>query len=273
MTPGLFGTAIYQINILVSRNLAFYLNDAGATLLFMGNRLMEFPIGVFAIAVSTVVYPLIARHAVEGNPAAMAVDFRKGLRLILIINVPAAAGLAILSRPIVRLLYEHGRFTATDSRQLAVLVALFSIGMPFFSVVNLTVRAFYAVKDISTPVKVAAIDFCINVAVSLALMRWLGVAGLVLASTTAIIAQALLLQRALVRRLPEMKFGPLWPSLGRVVAAAGLMSAGVGVGHWWLGRLGMGERATDAIAVLGLIPAAIAAYAGLLWLFKIEGRD
>jgi len=273
MTPGLFGTAIYQINILVSRNLAFYLNDAGATLLFMGNRLMEFPIGVFAIAVSTVVYPLIARHAVEGNPAAMAVDFRKGLRLILIINVPAAAGLAILSRPIVRLLYEHGRFTATDSRQLAVLVALFSIGMPFFSVVNLTVRAFYAVKDISTPVKVAAIDFCINVAVSLALMRWLGVAGLVLASTTAIIAQTLLLQRALVRRLPEMKFGPLWPSLGRVVAAAGLMSAGVGVGHWWLGRLGMGERATDAIAVLGLIPAAIAAYAGLLWLFKIEGRD
>ena len=63
MVPGLFGTAIYQINILVSRLLAFSIDDASATLLFNGNRLMEFPIGVFAIAVSTVVYPLIARHA------------------------------------------------------------------------------------------------------------------------------------------------------------------------------------------------------------------
>ncbi len=273
MTPGLFGTAIYQINILVSRNLAFYLSDSGATLLFMGNRLMEFPIGVFAIAVSTVVYPLIARHAVQGNHAAMAEDFRKGLRLILIINVPAAAGLALLSGPIVRLLYQHGRFTGGDAGQLAILVALFSIGMPFFSVVNLTVRAFYAVKDIATPVKVAAIDFCINVALSLTLMRWFGVAGLVLASTTAIIAQTILLQVFLVRKLPQMAFSPLWPSLLKVLAATALMSAGV-AGCWRLiGLLGLGHRAIDAIAVVGLIPLAIAAYLGLLRLLRVEGRE
>jgi putative peptidoglycan lipid II flippase len=273
MTPGLFGTAIYQVNILVSRQFAFSVNDSGATLLFMGNRLMEFSIGVFAIAVSTVVYPRLARHAVEGNRHKMADDFRKGLRLIIIINVPAAAGLALLSGPIVRLLYERGHFTAADAHNLSIVVMLFCIGMPFFSVVNLTVRAFYAMKDIATPVKVAAIDFCINIVVSLTLMRLLGVPGLVLASTTAIIAQAVLLQRALVRRMPEMQFSPLWPSIAKVLGGTVAMACVVCGGWWALQHLGLGRRPTDAIAVGGLIPAGVGAYALLLWRLRIEGRD
>lgn len=271
MTPGLFGTAIYQINILVSRQLAFALNDSGATLLFMGNRLMELPIGVFAIAVSTVVYPLLARHATEKNHKNMAEDFRRGLRLIVTINIPAAVGLALLSRPIVELLYEHGHFNATDARNLANLVVLFSIGMPFFSIVNLTVRAFYAVKDIATPVRVAAIDFCINIVVSLSLMRWLGVPGLVIASTTAIIAQTLLLQRALVRRLPEMRFAPLWPTVAKVLGGTAVMVCVVGAGWWGLRALPIGERAVDAIAVAGLIPLGVAAYGLAIWRMRIEG--
>jgi putative peptidoglycan lipid II flippase len=273
MTPGLFGTAIYQVNILVSRQFAYSLNDSGATLLFMGNRLMEFSIGVFAIAVSTVVYPRLARHAVEGNRQKMAEDFRKGLRLIIIINVPAAAGLALLSRPIVGLLYERGHFTATDAHNLAVVVTLFCLGMPFFSVVNLTVRAFYAVKDIRTPVKVAAVDFCINIAVSLALMRWLGVPGLVLASTTAIVAQAILLQRALVRRLPEMHFAPLWPSIAKVLGGTLAMTGVVAAGWWALRVAALGRHATNALAVAALIPAGVGAYGLALWLLRIEGRD
>ena len=273
MTPGLFGTAIYQINILVSRQLAFFVSDSGPTLLFMGNRLMEFSIGVFAIAVSTVVYPRLARHAVEGNRRKMAEDFRKGLRLIIIIIGPAAAGLALLSGPIVRLLYERGHFTAADAHSLSVVVMLFSIGMPFFSVVNLTVRAFYAVKDIRTPVKVAAVDFCINIAVSLALMRWLGVPGLVMASTTAIIAQAILLQRALVRKLPEMHFAPLLPSIAKVLGGTAAMACVVCGGWWALQALALGRRATDAIAVAGLIPGGVGAYGLALWLLRIEGRD
>jgi putative peptidoglycan lipid II flippase len=272
MAPGLFGTAIYQINILVSRQLAFSLDDSGATLLFMGNRLMEFPIGVFAIAVSTVVYPLLARHATEGNPAKMAEDFRKGLRLIVIINIPAAVGLALLSRPIVRLLYEHGHFNALDARNLANLVTLFCIGMPFFSIVNLTVRAFYAVKDIATPVRVAAIDFCINVVISLTLMRWLGVPGLVIASTTAIIAQTVLLQRALVRKLPNMAFAPLWPTIAKVLGATAAMAGVVCAGWWALGALALGPRMTDALLVVVLIPVAMGAYGLGIWVLRIDGR-
>lgn len=279
MLPGLFGTAIYQINVTVSRLLAFSVNAAAITQLFNANRLMEFPIGVFAIAISTVVYPLIARHAVEGNRAAMAEDYRKGLRLILIINVPAAVGLALLGHPIVDFIYRHGRFTTEDAAFMAQLVALFAIGLPFFSVVSLTVRAFYAVKDTKTPVKVAAIDFFVNLILSVTLIhvfrnRWhWATGGLVVASTTAIILQTLLLQRALVRRLPGMTFAPLWPSVAKVMAATAVMGLAVRCGWVGLGRCGLGMRMRDAAAIFGLIPAAIGIYAALLWALRIEGRE
>lgn len=273
MTPGVFGTAIYQINIAVSRLLANNLSDSAVALYFNANRLMEFPLGVFAVAVSTVVYPLIARRAVENDMAAMAEEFRKGLRLILIINVPAAVGLVLLRTPIVYLIYRHGHFTPGDARAQAVLVALFAIGLPFFSVANLTIRGFYAVKDTATPVRIAAIDFCINVIVSLALMRPFGVRGLVVASTTAIIVQTVLLQRALVRKLPAMSFGPLAPTLAKVCLAAAAMGVGVAFGGRVVESLGLGPLATAALAVVGLIPAAIALYGALLWLLRIEGRE
>lgn len=273
MTPGLFGTAIYQINIFVSRQLAYSVDDAGAALVFMGNRLMELPIGVFAIAVSTVVYPLLARHATEGNRARMAEDFHKGLRLILVINVPAAAGLALLSTPIVRLLYQRGHFDGDSASKLAVVVALFCIGMPFFSIVNLTVRAFYALKDVKTPVRIAAIDFAVNLAVSLCLMRWLGVPGLVIASTVAIVVQTSLLGRALVRRMPEMHFAPLVPSLAKVLAATAVMSGVVWAGYRALEGAGLGPRAVQVASIAGLIPLAVAVYGAALWALRIEGRE
>lgn len=272
MAPGLFGTAIYQINIFVSRMLAFSLAVSTATLLFYANRLMELPIGVFAIAVSTVVYPLIARHAAEGKFAAMADDFRKGLRLILMINVPAAAGLALLGEPIVRLIYQHGAFTAQNTADMVPLLTLFVVGLPFFSVVNLTVRAFYAVKDTATPVKIAFVDFTINLALSLLLMRWLGAIGLVLASTIAIIVQTLLLQRALARKLPGMTFAPLWPSVGKVLAATLAMSVVVEAGWRGLEATGAGRR-VDLVAVAGLIPLGAVVYVAALWALRIEGRE
>lgn len=273
MAPGFFGSTIYQVNVYVAGVLAYAISDSAGTLLFYANRLMELPIGVFAIAVSTVVYPLIARHAVERKFTAMAEDYRKGIRLILVINVPAAAGLALLSEPIIRVLFQHGQFTPADTRAMAPLLALFAVGMPFFSVVNLTVRAFYAVKDTTTPVRVAVVDFVVNLALSLSLMRWLGAAGLVLASTTAIIVQTVLLKRALTRKLPEMKFSPLWPSVGKVVAATLAMSLLVGGGWRWLQGAGYGAHLRDGLALGGLIPLGMAVYAGALWALKIEGRE
>jgi putative peptidoglycan lipid II flippase len=272
MAPGFFGSAIYQVNIYVTNLLAYQINDSAATLMFYANRLMELPIGVFAIAVSTVVYPLLARHAVEGRFDTMAEDYRKGVRLILLINTPAAAGLALLCQPIVRVLFRHGHFTGADAHAMATLLALFVIGMPFFSVNNLTIRAFYSIKDTATPVKVAALDFTVNLVLSLLLMHWLGAAGLVIASTTAIIVHTVLLKRALGRRIPEMSFAPLVPTLGKIVAATAGMSAAAAAG-WWGVRAVASGRLADLLAVGVVIPLACVVYGGLLWALRIEGRD
>jgi putative peptidoglycan lipid II flippase len=151
---------------------------------------------------------------------------------------------------------------------MALLLSIMVIGLPFFSVVNLTVRAFYAVKDTKTPVRVAGVDFLINITVSLALIHWFGVVGIVLASTTAIVAQTYLLGRALVRRLPEMHFAPLIPTVAKVLGATAAMAAVV----WGGLNLLDGRRAASVIAVVTLVPLGISTYGVVLWLVRIEGR-
>jgi putative peptidoglycan lipid II flippase len=273
MAPGLLGTAIYQVNVYISRLFAFSVDESAATLLFYANRLMELPIGVFAIAVTTVVYPLIARHAAEGRVADLAADYRKGLRLILIINIPAAAGLVLLSEPIVRLLFQHGRFTAGHTAAMAPLLMLFAVGLPFFSIVSLTIRAFYALDDTRTPVLGAAASFVVNIGLAWGLKDRLGAPGLVLASTAAIIVQTVLLQQWLERRLPELRFGTLWPGVLKVLAATAAMGLLVWAGWRGLSVVGLGGVWRDLVAVGGLIPVAVAVYALLLWMLKIEGRE
>lgn len=273
MGPGFFGTAIYQVNILVGSYLALSINDHAATVMFYANRLMEFPIGVFAIAVSTVIYPLIARHAVEKRPDLMAADYHKGIRLILIINIPAAVGLALLSLPIIRLIYQHGNFDAEATASMTPLLTLFVVGMPFFSVVNLTVRVFYSMKDLATPVRVATIDFFVNLVLSVVLMRRYGAMGLVAASTLAIIVQTILLQRALLHKVPAMSLRPLGGSVTKILIGATAMGLGVAAGWAWLESTALKHRAQDLLAVFALIPAGMVVYGAALWLLRIEGRE
>jgi putative peptidoglycan lipid II flippase len=133
------------------------------------------------------------------------------------------------------------------------------------------VRAFYSVKDTATPVKIAALDFMVNLGLSLLLRHWLGATGLVLASTTAIIVQTLLLQRALAHRLPGLTFKPLWPDLFKILAATLGMAIIVGGAWHEIAGAGLGRRA-DWIAVFGLIPAGVLFYGSALWALRVEGR-
>jgi putative peptidoglycan lipid II flippase len=275
MTPGIVGLSIYQINFAVSRLLAFSLDDASATYLFSVNRLVELPQGVFAVAVSTVIFQLVARHAVEGNYAALAEDFRKGIRFILIINIPAAAGLALLSRPIVDFFFKHGKVTDLAAHNMGVLLALMVISIPFFSVTGLAVRTFYAIKDTKTPVKIAVVDFLVNIVVTVSLVFGfgLGVVGIAIAGTTAIMVQTFLLGSALSRRFPDLRLGQLTPTLVKVLAGTALMTAAVGLGWGVLSRLALAPQLRDAIAIFALIPAGAGVYAFAIWLLRIEGRE
>jgi putative peptidoglycan lipid II flippase len=273
MGPTVIGSAIYLINISVSRFIGLSLNDSAATVLNLATRLMELPIGVFTIAVATVVFPLIARHAAKGDWKSLATDYHKGLRLVLVINIPAAVGLALLAEPITRLLFEHGRFSAADTQLMVPVLAAYALGLPFISFTSLALRGFYALRDTATPVRAAALSFGVNIVLSVVLMRSLSTVGLALASTAAVMAQAVFLQWRLVRKDAGFAVRPLVPNLGKIALATLLMAGVVWAGARGVGGLGWAQRAGDFVVVLAVIPAGAALYGAALWALRIEGRE
>ncbi len=273
MGPTLIGSAIYLVNISVSRFIGLSLNDQAAAVLNWATRVMELPIGVFAAAIATVVFPLIARHAARSDWVKMGEDYHKGLRLVMIFNVPAAVGLMVLSEPIVRLLFQRGHFHAGDTALMTPILSAFALGLPFLSFVSVALRGFYALKDTATPVRAAALSFVVNLGLSLVLIRWFSTVGLALASTLAVLVQAWFLQTRLSRKLPGLGFAPLLPNLGKIILASAVMGGAVWGGRKLAAGLSLAPKAHDIVAIAGLIPLAMAVYGALLWLLKIEGRE
>jgi putative peptidoglycan lipid II flippase len=273
MGPTVIGSAIYLINISISRFVGLSLNDAAATVLNLATRLMELPIGVFTIAIATVIFPLIARHAAKEDWASLTADYHKGMRLVLVINIPAAIGLAILGEPIIRLLFQHGAFTAADTALMTPVLVAYAIGLPFISFSSLSLRAFYALRDTATPVRAAALSFVVNIGLSVLLMRWLSTVGLALASTVAVVAQAAFLQSRLVRKLDGFTALTLGPSLGKIAVGAGIMAGVVWLGARGVAMVGLPTKVADLLVVLAVIPLGAAVYGVALWLLRIEGRE
>ena len=273
MAPTVFGSAIHLINISVSRLVGLSLNDSAVAILNLATRLMELPIGVFTLAVSTVVFPLIARQAAAGEWDAFAASYRKGMRLILVINLPAAAGLALLAEPIVRVLFQRGQFGPADTAAMRPVLAIFAAGLPFLAFTTLVLRAFYAEKDTATPVRAAALSFIVNLGLSLILMgRW-GTLGLAVASNLALAVQAVHLQAILARRRPGLAFHHLRRDLGKILFATAAMAGVVWATHLVWQRLAPAGLVADAAGLAVTIGFAAGFYVALLWVLRLEGRE
>lgn len=273
MLPGLAGTAIFQINVLVSRLLAMGVDEAGVAILYLANRLMEFPLGIFTVAVATVIFPLLSRHSVRKDSGSFAAVYRKGLRLILLIALPAAAGIFLLSRPILGLLFEWGAFDSGDTALTVPVLAIYALTLPFYSIATFSTRGFHSVKNTSTPVRIAGVSFLVNLAFSLVLMNLFGVIGLALANLASIVFQSLLLQWRFVVLQGEIRLSELLPDAAKMAIATGAM----GVFLWSMeGRLqewAGGGKLGDATALGLLIPAGMGLYFATIWLLRVEGRQ
>lgn len=264
--PGIFGGAIFQINILVSRNLALFVSESATSLLYYANRLVELPVGVFAIAISTVIFPSLTASIAGKRMDEFARTYRKGILLCLLFAVPSAIGLGVLAPDIIGLLFERGLFTAEDTRATVPLIVVFAIGMPFYSFVSVETRAFYSLKDTRTPVRVAAVAFVVNVVLSVALMKAYGVLGLAIATNAAAVVQTILLHIALGRKNLDTSLKELGGDVARITAAAVLMGLLVAASAGWLAaRCGDG-LAGAGILVFASISVGVLAYFGALQL-------
>lgn len=268
--PGIFGAAVFQINIVVSRGLAFSVTDSAASLLYYANRLVELPVGVFAIAISTVIFPSLTAAIAGGRHEEFAQTYKRGILLCLLLALPSAVGLSVLAPEVVGLLFERGLFSAQDTAATVPLILVFAIGMPFYSFVAVETRAFYALKDTRTPVKAAVIAFVVNIVLSLGLMNFYGALGLAIATNTAAVVQTVILHLALSRKELDTSLRGLLGDVFKISGASLLMGLFVTASAGWLSaHCGSGTLGA-AILVSGSIVVGLIAYFGSLQIFGMK---
>ena len=270
--PGLVGAAIMQVNILVSRLLALWISAEAVSILYLANRLIELPLGIFAIAVTTVSFPDLSRHAAQDDMVGFSRSYQFAKRLILAITMPAAAGLIILAEPILHLLFSWGAFGRGDVAMTVPILVIFALGLPFYAWAAYTTRGFHALKDMRTPLRLAFLNFLFNIVLSLWLMQSLGMIGLAVANVGGIVVHCLLLERLLYATHPEIAEGRKFFGLAllKIGAATTLMAAMVLIAQWGLQSLipVSQPKLMSGILVIALIPAAIGSYVVLLRLLR-----
>jgi putative peptidoglycan lipid II flippase len=223
MGPGAIGLAATQVGIFVNTLLATTQGTGAVSWLTYAFRLMYLPIGLFGVSIATAVLPAVSRHATAGDVPAMRRTIARGLALMLMLNVPATAGLIVLATPIVQLLFERGRFLPADTAATANAVRLYAIGLAGYSAVRITSPAFYAIGESRTPAIVSGVVIIVNIVASLVLVQALGFAGLALGTSIAAMTNAALLLWRLRARLGGLEDRRLIATLARVSAAAAIM--------------------------------------------------
>ena len=166
MVPTLFGSSVAQVNLLLDTLIASFLIVGSQTWLGYSDRLLEFPLGVFGVALGTVILPSLSRHHVNIDHAGFSRALDWALRTTLLISIPAMLGLVLLSKPIVSTLFQHGRFTAYDVDMVSLSLAALSFGLPAFALVKVLAPAFYARQDTKTPVRAGVAAMLANMALN-----------------------------------------------------------------------------------------------------------
>ncbi|MFH1654513.1 MAG: murein biosynthesis integral membrane protein MurJ [Pseudomonadota bacterium] len=181
MIPSALGAAVYQVNVLVVTLLASFLPEGSISYLWFGDRLAEFPLGIFGIAIATAALPSLSDQASNRDMVSFRETINYSLRLSFLITIPAAVGLFILALPIVKLLFQRGKFNAATASATALTLQYFALKIPFVSAVRNLVPGFFALRDAKTPVYVSTAVVALNALVAFILMQYLSYAGLALA--------------------------------------------------------------------------------------------
>lgn len=271
MLPITFGIAISQLYILIDRVLASLLVVGSIAALNFGTKLIQLPVGLFVLALSTAVFPTLATWATEGREREVLETMRRALRIIVLTTVPAGVGLIILRYPVVQLLFERGAFDERATAMTASAVLFYSIGLVGLAANVLLTRGFYAFQDTRTPVKLLVVNVVLNLVLSLLLMGPLQLGGLALASSIAALVNTVLLVYFLERRLPGLWRSADWFRFGGgVLAASGLMAVVVYAADVALAGLVAPGTVGLALRVGGAVTAGVVVYLVVGLVLRLE---
>jgi putative peptidoglycan lipid II flippase len=220
MMPAAFGAAIYQINIFISTILASLLPSGSVSYLYYADRVVELPLGVFAIAVGTATLPSFSEQVAGGHFEELKKTISFSLRLILFITIPAMVALIVLRVPIISVLFQRGAFGVEATYLTAQALLFYAFGLWAFSVIRVVVSAFYSLQDTKSPMKAAIVALIVNVVFSVILMFPLKHGGLALATSIASAVNVVMLSVILKRRIGPFLDREFYRSVYRIFASS-----------------------------------------------------
>lgn len=270
MAPALVGVAAYQLNVLATQCLAFGLDPTMNSAFGYAVRLMELPQGVFGISLASFLLPTLSALAVDKKIPAFRDTLRQGLDQVVAINLLATVLLIVMAEPIIRLLFEHGSFTPESTARVSGTLQCLAPGLVAFSVVNILSRAFYALGDTRTPMRISLVILAANFVLTMALIFPLRERGMSLANSLSAMANMVWLGIVLRGRIQRLGLAP-WKRLLPAKIIAALVAALVAwlSYDWWRGRIGhetLWERLGETFLPMSL---AAADYLLLCYLFRV----
>ncbi|MBI1178848.1 murein biosynthesis integral membrane protein MurJ [bacterium] len=275
MIPGTLGVAAFQVNIFLTQGIAKWHGEGILSSFSYGVRLMELPQGVFGIALATFLLPTLTQFASQKNFPEFRSTLREGISNLIFVNGLAAVLLGVLAAPIVRLLFQNGKFTELSTLNSSQAVLGLAPGLVAFSMVNILARAFYATGDTKTPMQISIVCLLLNVLISLALIYPLKDLGLGLANSITATLNAGLLTFALRKKIGKLEWGELRAQFASIAGAL-LIAAVIAwlLVHWWTPHFGHATKLRCLGEVFVPAISASAVYFGLgLWLRIPAARD
>ena len=274
MVPGFFGIGISQVNFFVDTIFATSskMPQGSITSLYVADRVMELVLGGYAIAVATAILPMMSHQAAAGDYEAMKKTFGFALRIVTFITVPAAVGLIVLREPIIRVLFEHGRFGSESTQLTARALLYYAMGLPAFAAIKLIVPAFYSTQDTRTPVRVAAYTLVLNIILNtlflVSFFQTFRNGGPAFATSLAGYFNFLMLFIIFRLRFGRLGTMEILASMAKITICSGLM----GILCWVMLKLSGFTTYTRFLPELGIFTAlvvgATVVYIGLAWVFR-----
>lgn len=269
MVPAIFGASIVQIGLLIDTFFASFLQTGSVSWLYYSDRLMQFPLGVFGVALGTVVLPHLSKMHADSDHEKFKKSLSWALKIVVILALPAAVGLAVLAKPMVATIYQYGKFSVVDANHTAWALVILALGLFFFIAIKVLVSAFYSRQNTQTPVKVGFFALLLNIILNCLLIHPLAYLGIALATVLASVFNVGCLLVLLCRqRVLILDFS--WVRvLGSVLISLLLMA-------WALVKLTEMENFLAMhllsrvwhLGVLLLMGSVI--YLGLLWVLRVQ---
>ena len=229
MLPAIFGVSVAQINMVVNTVLASFLVTGSVSWLYYSDRLMEFPLGVFGIALATVILPTLSRHHTQGEHDHFSGMLDWGLRWSVLIGLPASVGLFVLAKPMLITLFFYGAFTEQDVQMSALALQAFAAGLLGFVLIKVLAPGFFARQDTRTPMRVGVVAMVVNIVVSLMLFKPYAHVGLASAISIAAWINAGLLLALLHRQKVYAPLAGWLAYLAKLTIATSIMALVI----WW----------------------------------------